>query len=177
VRPRWGKLGQRPAAPRSRAGKLALFAIAGAALGYVCARLIVLLADVRPYIGWYLPLAVAVGIVVVVAVPWIIVRGFRRSTRWPGLLLAVYTGALVAGMRYYLSLRFTPHSVPAVRSPPPLWFVLEIAGLAAVAFIVAAITLLILVVAVEVIAPGSTGRWLRARLPRRADRTVLVRLQ
>jgi len=133
-------------------------------MGYVCARLIMLLADVRPYIGWYLPLAVAGGIVVAVALPWAVVRGFRNSARWPGWLLAAYIGALVAGMKYYLSLRFTPPgNVPARLSPPPLWFLLEVAGLSAVAFMVAAITLLILVVTVEVIAPGPTGRWLRRR--------------
>jgi hypothetical protein len=161
--------GFRPTAPRSRAGKVALFALALGALGYVCARLIMLLADVRPYIGWYLPLAVACGIVVAVALPWIVVRGFRRSARWPGWLLLGYTGSLVGGMRYYLSLRYTPpSSVPAALPTPPWWFVLEIAGLAAVAFTVAAVTLLVLAVLVEVIAPGPVGRWLRAWRTRRA---------
>jgi len=161
-----------PTAPRSRAGKVALFAVALGALGYVCARLIVLLADVRPYVGWYLLLAVACGIVVAVALPWFLVRGFRASPRWAGWALLVYIGALVGGMRYYLSLRYTPpSSVPAVLPPPPWWFVLEITGLAAVALTVVAITLLILVVLAEVIAPGPIGRWLRAWRTRRAHAT------
>jgi hypothetical protein len=164
--------GLRPTAPRSRAGKVALFALALGALGYVCARLIILLADVRPYVGWYLLLAVACGIVVAVALPWILASGFRASPRWAGWLLLVYTGALVGGMRYYLSLRYTPpSSVPAVLPPPPWWFVLEIAGLAAVAFTVVATTLLTLVVLVGVIVPGPIGRWLRAWRTRRAHAT------
>ena len=131
-----------------------------------------LLADVRPYVGWYLLLAVACGIVVAVALPWFLVRGFRASPRWAGWALLVYIGALVGGMRYYLSLRYTPpSSVPAVLGPPPWWFVLEITGLAAVALTVVAITLLILVVLVEVIAPGPIGRWLRAWRTRRAHAT------
>jgi hypothetical protein len=73
-------------------------------MGYICARLIVLLADVRPYIGWYWLLAVASGIVVVVAPVWAVVAGFRSSARWPGWLLLGYIAALVGGMRYYLSL-------------------------------------------------------------------------
>jgi hypothetical protein len=40
-----------------------------------------LLADVRPYVGWYLLLAVACGIVVAVGLPWMLVRGFRGSAR------------------------------------------------------------------------------------------------
>ncbi|HEX6449789.1 MAG TPA: hypothetical protein VF060_10050 [Trebonia sp.] len=126
-----------------------------------------LLADVRPYIGWYLLLAVAIGIAIAVALPWAIVRGARGSGRWTGWLLFAYTAALVGGMRYYLSLRFTPPgNVPAAQ--PPLWLVLEIAGLSAVAVTFAAITLLILVTVAEVIAPGPIGRWLRAPLTRRS---------
>jgi hypothetical protein len=133
-------------------------------MGYVPVRLIELLADVRPYIGWYWLLAVASGIVVAVALSLPVVAGFRSSARWLGWLLLGYTAALIVGMRYYLSLRFTPpRSVSAVLPPPPAWFVLEIAGLSAVALIVVAITLLILAALVEVVVPGSTGRWLRAR--------------
>jgi len=139
-------------------------------MGYVCVRLIMLLADVRPYVGWYLLLAVACGIAVAAGLPWLLASGFRGSARWPGWLLFGYTAALVGGMRYYLSLRYTPpSSVPAVLPPPPWWFVLEIAGLAAVALTVVAITLLILAVLVEVIAPGPVGRWLRAWRTRRAQ--------
>jgi hypothetical protein len=141
-------------------------------MGYSCARLTVLLADVRPYIGWYLLLAVAAGMVIAVAVPWAFVRGGRRAARWPGWLLLGYTWALIGGMGYYLSLRFTPPSrVP--RMPPPLGLVLQIAGLSAVTLTVAAITLLLLAVLAEVIAPGPAGRWLRAwpaRRPERASR-------
>jgi hypothetical protein len=139
-------------------------------MGYVCARLIVLLADVRPYTGWHWLLAVASGIVIAVALPWAFVRGARGSARWSGWLLLGYTVAVVGGMRYYLSLRFTPpRSVPAVLSPPPPWFVLEIAGVSAEALTIAAITLLILAVLVEVIAPGLVGGWLRAQRTRRAS--------
>jgi hypothetical protein len=164
------KRGLRRAAPRSRAGKLAVLAVAVASLGYLCARLIVLLADVRPYTGWYWLLAVAGGIVIAVAAPWALVRGARRPARWPGWLLAGYTVALVGGMRYYLSLRFTPpSSFPAVLAPPPPWFVLEIAGLSAVTLTLAALTLLMLAVMAGMIAPGPVGGWLRARLTRRAS--------
>jgi hypothetical protein len=163
------KRGLHRAAPRSRAGKLAVLALSLGAMGYVCARLIALLADVRPYIGWYLLLAAGIGTVIAVAVPWALVRGARGSARWAIWLLTGYIVVLIGGMRYYLSLRFTPPgSVPAVLPPPPLWFVLEIAGLSAVAVTVAAVTLLVLAVLVEVVAPGPVGRWLRARLTRRA---------
>jgi hypothetical protein len=158
------------AAPRSRAGKLAVLAPSIGVMGYICARLIVLLADVRPYIGWDWVLAVASGIVVAVALPWaFVVGGSRSSGRWPAWLLIGYIVAVAGGMRYYLALRFTaPGHVPAVLSPPPLWFVLKIAGLSAVTLTVVAITLLMLVVLAEVIAPGPVGRWLQARPMRRA---------
>ncbi len=135
----------RRAVPRSRAGKLGVLALSIGTVGYICARLIVLLADVRPYTGWYWLLAVASGIGVAVALPWAYVRGARGSARWPGWLLVGYIMALVGGMRYYLSLRFTPPgSVPAALPPPSPWFVLEIAGLSATTFTWAAITLLML---------------------------------
>ena len=157
------------AAPRSCAGKLAVLALSIGAMGYICARLIVLLADVRPYTGWYWLLAVASGIVIAIALPWAFVRGARGSGRWSGWLLVGYTAALAGGMRYYLSLRFSPPGiVPAVVPPPPPWFVLEIGGLSAVTLTFVAITLLILAAMVEVIAPGPVGGWLRARRTRRA---------
>ena len=157
------------AAPRSRAGRLAVLAVAAGVTGYLCARLIVLLADVRPYTGWYWLLALAGGIVIAVAPPWALIRGARRPRRWLGWLLAGYTVALVGGMRYYLSLRFTPPSgAPAVLPPPPPWLVLEITGLSAVTFTMAATTLLILVAVAEVFAPGSVRSWLRARHARGA---------
>lgn len=164
------KRGLRWGVPRSRAGKLAVLALSIGAMGFICARLIVLLADVRPYTGWYWLLAVASGIVIAVALPWAFVRGARSSARWSGWLLLGYTVALAGGMRYYLSLRFTPPgSVPAVLPPPSPRLVLEIAGLSAVTLTVAAITLLILAVMVEVIAPGPVGGWLRAQRTRRAS--------
>jgi hypothetical protein len=161
------KRGLRWAAPRSRAGKLAAFAVAAGVTGYLCARLIVLLADVRPYAGWYWLLALAGGIVIAVVLPWALIRGARRPPRWLGWLLVGYTMALVGGIRYYLSLRFTPPS-SAPTMPPPPWLVLEITGLSAVTFTMAATTLLILVAMAEVIAPGSVGGWLRARRTRGA---------
>jgi hypothetical protein len=160
----------RRAVPRSRAGKLGVLALSIGAMGYICARFIVLLADVRPYTGWYWLLAVASGIGVAVALPWAYVRGARGSARWPGWLLVGYIMALAGGMRYYLSLRFTPPgSVPTALPPPPPWFVLEIAGLSAATFTLAAITLLLLAVMVEVVAPGPVGGWLLARRERRAS--------
>lgn len=160
----------RRAAPRSRAGKLAVLALAAGVMGYISARFIVLLADVRPYTGWYWLLAVASGIVVAVVAPWALARGLRRSARWPGWLLLGYTVALAGGMRYYLSLRFTPPgSVSAVLPPPPPRLVLEIAGLSAVTLTFAAVTLLILAAMAEVIVPGPLGRWLRAQRTRRAS--------
>ena len=163
------KRGPRWAAPRSRGGKLAVLAAAAGVMGYLCARLIVLLADVRPYTGWYWLLALAGGIVIAVAPPWALIRGARRPPRWLGWLLAGYVIALVGGMRYYLSLRFIPPSgAPAVLPPPPPRLVLEITGLSAVTFTMAAVTLLILAAMAEVFAPGSVGGWLRARHTRGA---------
>lgn len=162
------KRGLRRAAPRSRTGKLALLALSIGAMGYVCARLIVLLTDVRPYTGWYWLLAVATGVAIAIALPWALVRGARGPSRWPGWLLVGYAMALVGGMRYYLSLRFEPpSSVPATLPPPTPWFVLEMAGLSAVAFTFVAITLLILAAMAEVIAPRTVGGWLRAQRTRR----------
>jgi hypothetical protein len=154
----------RATAPRTRAGKLALLAVGGGATAWASAKFILLLADVRPYTGWYWPLAVVGGIVIAVALPWALVRGARRPARWAGWLLIGYSMALVGGMRYYLSVLFTPPSnVPAVVPAPPPQLVLEITGLSAEALTFVAITLLILAVMVEVIAPGPVGRWLRAR--------------
>lgn len=155
---------RRPAAPRTRAGKIALLAVGVAATGGACAKMIWLLADLRPYLGSYWLLAVIAGIVAAIALPWIVLRGLNRSaSRWAGALLVGYVCALGGGMRYYLMLRFRrPRSVPALLPPPPPWLVAEIAGLAAVALTFVAITLLLLAVSAEIIAPGPVGRRLRA---------------
>jgi len=163
------KRGLRRAAPRSRRGKLALLALSIGAMGYICARLIMLLADVRPYTGWYWLLAMASGIVFAVALPWALARAARGSARWPGWLLVGYTVALVGAMRYYLLLRFTPPSSATALPPPPPWLVLEIAGLSAVTLTFVAITLLILAAMAEVIAPGPVGRWFRAKRAHRVS--------
>ena len=47
---RWRR---RATAPRSRAGKLALLAVGRRATGWASAKFAALLADVRPYTGWY----------------------------------------------------------------------------------------------------------------------------
>ena len=155
----------RRAVPRTRAGKLAVLALSVGATGWVCDRFIMLLADVRPYVGWYWLLAVAGGIVIAVALPWAAIHGVRRSARWLLWLLLGYIMALAGGTQYYLSLGFTPpSSVPAVLPPPSLQTVLEIAGLSAVTLTYVAITLLLLAVMVDAIVPG---RIARRRLARR----------
>ena len=171
---------RRPAAPRTRAGKLAVLAVSVAATGGACAKMIWLLADVRAYMGWYWLLAVTSGIVAAVALPWVLLRELNRSaSRWAGAIFVGYVCALGVGMRYCLPLRFRrPRSVPAVLPPPPPWFVVEIAGLAAVALTVMAITLLLLAVSAEIIAPDTVGRRLRAwraGRPRRARSTAGLR--
>jgi hypothetical protein len=155
---------RRPAAPQSRAGKLALLALGGGVAAWASAKFILLLADVRPYTGWYWLLAVAAGIVVAVALPWMLVRWALGPARWAGWLMLGYPIALAVGLRYYLSARFTPpSSVPGVVPAPPPLFVLEMAGLSAEALTFVVVTLLMLAFMVEVVAPGRVGRWLRAR--------------
>lgn len=162
----------RPAGPRSRAGKIALLVLVVGIAGWACARFALLLADVRPYTGWYWFVAVAAGIVIAVAPVWLLsrgtvwaraARGARRPARWPGWLLGGYVVVLAVGIRYYLSLRYTPPPSGVSVAPPSPLFALEMAGLAAETLVFAAITLLILAVTAEVIAPGPVGRWLRAR--------------
>lgn len=141
----------------SRTGTIALLALGTGTMGYGCFRYIALLAAVRPYMGWYFPLAVAAGIAVAVGLPWAFVRKARSSSgRWQGLAVAGYVLALGAGMPYYWGVRFNapPVGVPAALPQPPLWFALVIAGLSAVALTVAAIALLLLVILVGAIAPG-----------------------
>lgn len=166
------------ARPRTRAGKLALLAVGGGATGWASARFSLLLADARPYAGWYWLLAVAAGIVIAVGLPWALVRGARSparwargrasAARWAAWLLLGYALALLGGMRYFLSARFAPPSGALGAQPAPSApFVLELAGLSAETLTFAAITLLLLAVMVEIIAPGPVGRWLRARRPSR----------
>jgi hypothetical protein len=163
---------RRAAGPQSRAGKIALLGPVTGLMGYVCARFIVLLADVRPYMGWYWLLAVVAGIAIAAGLPWAFIRGARRSSgRWQGWALAGYVLALGGGLKYYWSVRFNapPVGVPVVLPQPPLWFALVVAGLTAVTLTYAAITLLLLVVLAEVIAPGHVGGRIRAWRVRRAS--------
>lgn len=156
----------------SRAGKIALLGLGTGAMGYVCARYIALLADVRPYMGWYWPLAVAAGIAVAAGLPWAFFRKARGSAgRWQGLAITGYVLVLGAGMTYYWGVRFTapPEGVPAALPQPALWFALVIAGLSAVALTITAIALLLLVILVEAIAPGLFAGWLKAWSIRRAS--------
>jgi hypothetical protein len=156
----------------SRAGMIALLGLSTGTTGYACFRYIALLANVRPYMGWYWPLAVAAGIAVAVGLPWAFVRKARSSSgRWQGLAVTGYVLALGVGMPYYWGVRFNapPVGVPVALPQPPLWFALMIAGLSAVALTIAAIALLLLVALVEAIAPGLVAGWLRARGIRRAS--------
>ncbi len=158
-------------------------------MGYICFRDIALLANVRPYMGWYWPLAVAAGIAGAVGLPWAFVRKARYSSgRWPRLAVTGYVLALGAGMTYYWGVRFNapPVGVPAALPQPPLWFALVIAGLSAVALTIAAIALLVLVILVQAIAPGPVAGWLRAwgirrasapRKPRPFDKSIPARLR
>jgi hypothetical protein len=137
-------------------------------MGYFCFRYIALLANVRPYMGWYWPLAVTAGIAVAVGLPWAFVRQAHSSSgRWPSLALTGYVLALGAGITYYWGVRFNA-TVPVALPQPPLWFALVIAGLSAVALTIAAIALLLLAILVQAIAPGLVAGWLRAWSIRRA---------
>jgi hypothetical protein len=162
---------RRGTAPPSRAGKIALLALVVGITGWAGARFAALLADVWPDAGWYWYVAVAAGIVIAVAPVWLLsrgtvwaraARGARGTARWPGWLLAGYTIAMVVGIKYYLSLRYTPAPSGVTVAPPSALFVFEMAGLAAETLIMAAITLLLLAVTAEIIAPGPVGRWLRS---------------
>jgi len=173
----------------SRAGTVALLGLGTGTLGYGCFRYIALLADVRPYMGWHFPLAVASGIAVAVGLPWAFVTKTRSSSgRWQGFALAAYVLALCTGMRYYWGVRFNapPVGVPIALPQPPLWFALLIGGLSAVAFTSAVIALLLLVILVGTIAPKLVAGRLRAwrvrrasapRKPRPFDKTIPARLR
>ncbi len=149
--------------------------------GWACARFALLLADVRPYTGWYWFVAVAAGIVIAVAPVWVLsratvwaraaraARGGRGTARWPGWLLAGYVLVLIGGIKYYLSLRYTPPPSGVTVAPPSALFVFEMAGLAAETLIMVAITLLLLAVTTEIIAPGPLGPWRAAHARERND--------
>ena len=144
-----------------------------------------LLADVRPYTGWYWCLAVAAGIVIAVAPVWALSRGtvWARAARaarapgpagpagcWPGTSVV-----MAGGIKYYLSLRYTPPPSGVTVAPPSALFVFEMAGLAAETLIMAAITLLLLAVTAEIIAPGPVGRWLRSLRKQKHHRLATLR--
>jgi hypothetical protein len=168
--------------PQSRPGKVAMLALGIAIAGWACDRFAALLADVRPHTGWYWYLALAAGIVLAVAPPWILSRGTararadrdRRPARWAPWLLLGYMIVMV-GVKYYLSLLYAAPPSGATRAPPSPLLVFEMTVLAAETLLFAAITLLLLAVAAEIIAPGPVGGWLRARfnqkspLPRHAQ--------
>jgi hypothetical protein len=180
---------RRPKGPLSRAGTIALLGLGTGTMGYGCFRYIALLANVRPYMGWYWPLAVAAGIAVAVGLPWAFIRKARNSSgRWQGLAVAGYVLALGVGMPYYWGVRFNapPVGVPIALPQPPLRFALMIAGLSAVALTIAAITLLLLVILVGTIAPGLFAGPLRVwgirrasapRKPRPFDTSIPARLR
>jgi hypothetical protein len=170
-------------APQSRAGKVAMLAIGIGIAGWACARFAALLSDVRPSTGWYWYLALAAGIVLAVAPPWILSHGTararadrdRRPARWAPWLLLGYTIVMVGGIKYYLSLLYTAPPGGAAIAPPSPLLVFEMTVLAAETLFLAAITLLLLAVTAEIIAPRRVGGWLRARfnqkspLPRHAQ--------
>ena len=173
----------------SRAGTVALLGLATGTMGYACFRYIALLEDVRPYMGWHWPLAVAAGIAVAVGLPWAFVSKARSSSgRWQGLALTGYVLALCIGMRYYWEVRFNapPVGVPIALPQPPLWFALLIAGLSAVALTSAVIALILLVTLVWSIAPRLAAGRLRALgirrtsapwKPRPFDKSIPARLR
>ncbi|HEX3515379.1 MAG TPA: hypothetical protein VHT26_15405, partial [Trebonia sp.] len=158
-------------------------------MGYACFRYISLLANVRPYMGWHWPLAVAAGIAVAVGLPSAFIRKAHSSSgRWQGSALTGYVLALGAGMTYYWGVRFNAPlvGVPVALPQPPLWFALVIAGLSAVALTIAAIALLLLVILVEAIAPRLFAGPLRVwsirrvsahRKPRPFDTSIPARLR
>jgi hypothetical protein len=174
---------RRGKAPQSRAGKVAMLALGIGIVGWACARFATLLADVRPYTGWYWYLALAAGIVLAVVPPWILSRGTararadrdRRPARWAPWLLLGYMIVMAGGIKYYLSLRYAAPPSGATIAPPSPLIVIEMTVLAAETLVLAAITLLLLAVTAEIIAPGPVGGWLRARfnqkspLPRHAQ--------
>jgi hypothetical protein len=163
-------------APQSRPGKVAMLALGIGITGWACDRFAALLADVRPDTGWYWYLALAAGIVLAVAPPWILSHGTararadrdRRPARWAPWLLLGYLIVMVGGIKYYLSLRYTAPPAGATIAPPSPLIAIEMTVLAAETLFLAAITLLLLAVAAELIAPGPVGGWLRARFNRKS---------
>jgi hypothetical protein len=185
------RLGRRLPGRQSRPTQLVCVALGAAALGWASARFWALLAEARPYTGWYWPLALAAGIAVAAAPIAALRFGLRATARparrpaspasqasqaspvrrrvgWAGWLLLGYAALWLVGVKFYLSVRFIPPPPGVPVAPPSPWFVLEMTGLAAEAVILAALTLLLLLVMAEIIAPGPVGGWVRARFNRNA---------
>lgn len=153
---------------RGKAGLIALLAVGLAAMGLCCARLIQLITEVAPYLGWSWLIVLAGGVVLIVAPIWALAIGLKRWARGAHWLSVGYAAAVIIGARYYLPRRFTPPRIAPGQPlpPPPLWFDLQAAGLLAITAIVVATTLLLVLTAAETIAPGQVKPWLRAILRR-----------
>lgn len=144
---------------QSPAGKFALLAFGALAVGGISVKLALPLAGALAYTGWSGLLPTTAGIVTATAVPWVLACANRGPARWPAWLLACYVMAVAGGMRYFLTVRFlvAPRTAPAVAPAPSPLLALEIAGLAAVAYTFAVITLVLVAAMAEVVAPGPAG--------------------
>src|SRR5215472_1309062 len=136
---------RQPRRPRSKAGQAALLAFATVVVGGISVAMFWLLARICAYLGLDAVLPVAAGIAAAIVVPWGYAVGGRRdvTARWPLWLLMGYTFALIAGMRYYLSLRFR-NAGPRPPGLPPLALQAQVAGLAAEVLTFAVLTLLLI---------------------------------
>jgi hypothetical protein len=145
-----------------------LLSLGTVAIGGACAAMSWLLARICAYLGLDAVLPVAIGIAAAIVVPWGYSRGTGRdvTARWPTWLLMGYTFALIAGMRYYLSLRFR---VAGTRPPgmPPLALLAQVAGLAAEVLTFAVLTLLLIAVSILALVPADRLPRLRRVMPAR----------
>lgn len=150
-KPRWS---------RSKPGQAVILAFATVVIGVLTAAMFWLLARTCAYLGLDAVLPVGMGIAAAIVVPWCYVRGARRdvTARWPAWLLTGYTFALVAGMRYYLSIRFR-HAGSRPPGLPPLAFQAQVAGLAAEVLTIGVLTLLLIAATILLVVPAG-------RLPR-----------